>query len=457
LQTAVSGSASMGSDHKSESSEANTTQFSSENRDVINRLSYGEKLCSILDALPKSVGADIASAKRKGEDPYPLTCSVLDGDLVLYVPESLPQDREDIDKITEVVTMIASLADKAGMIIKVTKREVSSLVYNTYAALHDSVKGAYFCLSRDEIVPNSSIPAAYRAGWDYSLWYCFTSGAKVKTDSGDNFFTIKRQTKLSQSIGGIWSDKSNAAELLRISSTIQVIAKHLRENLGPLDRFLLKKGYFVENFCGKKPVAGIYTDAELELLISEWQAKISRVTARYDGIKIHDNVQDVASETPNGLQDILGGFAEAKSARYKKIEETARGRIPDLLVETGKGKDKRKVIVKGTTLGDKIIAINGGPSVRSVGKLLWSPEYAVPKAEWIDACMGQARSLNLREDPDWISRTINRLSTAGADPTVLSWYRRITPHIQTAAQIYLDCIQENTGNVTWDSTFGVRK
>jgi hypothetical protein len=381
----------------------------------------------------------------------------VDGEVVLYVPSDLPQNRDDIDKISEVVTMIATLADKAGIIIKVTKREVKPQTYNTYAALHDAIKGAYFCLSRKEIVPNSSIPNVYKNGWDYSLWYCFADGARIKSDSGDSFFTIKRQTKLSPSAGGIWSDKSSAAELLRVSNTIQIVAKRLSDNLGPLDRFLKKKGYFVEHFCGKKPVTGIYTDNELELLTEEWQAKISRVTSRYDRISISANVADIGSLGPGGLQEILGGFGEARSSRFKKIEETARSRIPDLLIETGKGKDKRKVIVKGATLGDKIVAINGGSSVRSVGKLLWSPEYALPKAEWIDACMGQARSLNLRESPDWLARTIHRLGAAGADPTILDWYRKISPHIQTAAQVYLDCIQENVGNSTWDSTFGVRK
>jgi hypothetical protein len=437
--------------------EAAASAFSRENLETLNGLPYGHKVCEIISTLPRSVGADLAETKKKGEDPYPLTISALDDEVVLFIPASLPADHKDIDKITEVISMIANLADKAGFTIKVTRREVKSPVWNTYVALHDSVKGAYFNLSRSEIVPNSSIPAQYKTGWDYSLWYCFTSGAKLRPDSGDSFLTIKRQTKLSSNLGGIWSDKSNAAELLRLSNSIQIIAKNLTDGLGPLDRFLKKKGFFVENFCGKKPVAGIYTDAELDLLTEEWQAKISRVTSRYDTIRGRDMVQDACGDTPSGLQDILGGFSEARSSRYKKIEETARSRIPDLLVETGKGKDKRKVIVKGATLGDKIIAINGGSSVRSVGKLLWSSEYALQKAEWIDACMGQARSLNLRENPDWLIRTLQRLGSAGADPTVLEWYRRLTPAIQHAAQVYLDCIQENTGNTTWDTTFGVRK
>jgi hypothetical protein len=439
------------------SADARDSRFSPENHETIMKLSYGRKVNEIINTLPRSVGADLAETKKKGEDPYPLTISALEDQVVLYIPASLPADHKDIEKISEVVSMIASLADKAGFSIKITSREVKPTVWNTYVALHECVKGAYFNLSRSEILPSSSIPSQYKTGWDYSLWYCFASGAKLKSDSGDSFLTIKRQTKLSPALGGIWSDKSNAAELLRLSTTIQIIAKHLADELGPLDRFLKKKGYFVENFCGKKPVAGIYTDSELELLTEEWQAKISRVTKRYDIIRGRDNVQDACGDSPGGLQDILGGFSEARSTRYKKIEETARSRIPDLLVETGKGKDKRKVIVKGATLGDKIIAINGGSSVRSVGKLLWSSEHAIPKAEWIDACMGQARSLNLRETPDWLARTIQRLGAAGADPTILEWYRRITPAIQHSAQIYLDCIQENSGNTTWDTTFGVRK
>lgn len=407
--------------------------------------------------LPRSIGADVAEKRRKGEDPYPLTVAIVEGRSVLYVPNDLPTEHASDEKIAEIIAVLCALATEAEVDIQITSRVVSARTWNSYAALYDAVKGAYYCLSRSEITPGSSIPAAYKTGWEYALWYAFVSASKIKPDSGDTFFTIKRQTKLSSAGKEAWSDKETGADLLRLSNTIRHFAGlHGKQKCGGIDKFLKKKGFFIEHFCGKKPVAGIYTESELETLCEEWSEKVAKISYRYDGIG-SGSVASRAGQTPNGLQDVLSSFTLAKSDRSKKIEDTARSRVPDLLVETGSGRNKRKVIVKGGTLGEKLLSINGGNSVRTIGKVTWSPEYGLQKMQWIDACMGQARSLHLRTTPTWLEETYRRLGSAAADATLLEWYRGLEPAISAAAQIYLEAIQENTGNPTWSATFGVRK
>jgi hypothetical protein len=351
--------------------------------------------------------------------------------------------------------MLTTVAKRNNVGIAVTKRVVKSHTWNSYAALLPQVKGAFFCLDRDEINPNDNIAKDYKVGWDYAMWYAFTKAAKSKPDSGAELLTINRVAKLSQGTAEVWSNQETGADLLRLSNTIRHLANTSCERVGNIQRFLKKRGWFVEHFCGKKPIAGIYTDTELQVLDRAWTEKISDIQSRFDSIA-EGTVYTVCKPLVHGIQDLLSGFVIARSDRIKKIEAAASARIPELLVKAGKGKDKKDVITKGGSLAEKLISINGGNTVRTIGKVLWSPEYlGFNRTQFAEHAMAQARSLHLREPNNYLARETERLSAAGQNPTNLQCWRDVIPHFNQAAQIYLEAIQENQGNASWDAAFGV--
>jgi hypothetical protein len=351
--------------------------------------------------------------------------------------------------------MLSTIAERCGWDIKITKREVKSHTWNSYAALLPSIKGAYFALDRQIINPNSGIPKEYKTGWDYAMWYAWCKASKSKTDSGDEFLTIKRQSKLSQSGAEAWTNKETGADLLRLSSTVRTLAAHSSGRVGELHNFLKKKGWYVEHFCGKKPIAGIYTEIEMRILETAYTSKQTAIQARYDTIG-SGSVEIVCQPLVHGIQDIMSGFVVTRSDRIKQIEDSANSRIPELLVSAGRGKDKKQVICKGGSLPEKLISINGGNTVRTIGKVLWSPEYlGFNRTQFTEHAMAQARSLNIREERNYVSRETERMGAAGQSPNALTFWRDVIPHVNQAAQVYLDAIQENLGNPSWDAAFGV--
>jgi hypothetical protein len=370
----------------------------------------------------------------------------------MYLPKALPSDRET--EFLGLIAMIIALCEKNGVTIDITERIVTESFWNVLSALGDAIKGAFFCLDRDNIVPSDSIPSEYKQGWNMALWYAYASAAKDTTDGKASYLTISRTTTLATGTSQAWSGKETLADKIRLESTIRTLAQMSAKRVGAIKSFLKKKGYFIETYGGKKPVGGIYTEDELPLLVREWEDRIARIGAIYDRVP-DAGVYDTYHSTMEGISVLVASFQVRKSDTVKNIEECANKRIPDLLILSGKGKDRKKTIAKGGSLGEKLIAIGGGENVRTIGKVMWTPSSGYSKTNFVEACIAQARSIYTRSPVGtWVEQEKRRLDGAvGIDQTVRRLMADTHPLINAAALVYLECLEERRGEPSWDAVF----
>lgn len=351
-----------------------------------------------------------------------------------------------------IIGKIIQLCDIAGWETIETHHAVDGALWTTLEAISDAITGVYYCLSSSKgaIFPQKNLPKAYQRGWDYALWYCFSSAAKV--NEHNDGFTIERCVNLLPPDKGTWGGKMGKfADYDRIATLLRMLSQHMKVNIGPVYPFLKSRGYFVNKLVGKKPVKGLYLQEELEHLVSEWASRSVEVEENFN--KLPKQFKDI----PPGmtLTKYLSRLAVPLSKEAKIIEDAKSKRISDLLVVEGRGRSTRRVIAKGSDLPEKLVSINGGDSVRTIAKVLYSPYCcATTQSAFISATMAETKSLNLRDDRSYLEYLQDLASKGKASPSQEDiLLDRVG--IQLASQTYLEILPDRVGSISWDSAFGV--
>lgn len=240
-------------------------------------------------------------------------------------------------------------------------------------------------------------------------------------------------------------------EISRLNAFIRAVAEKKSADLGSVKNFLKGEAYFIQKYVGKKPVAGLYTDEEMPLLTQNWASKTQMIKDVY-----RDIPKTFAELGPSGISEYLKKFNIETPSKIKSIEEAKMKRIPMLIVISGRGKGQSKEIAKGGNLPEKLINIDGGDNVRTIGRVMYSPNLGVNMNYFTDLAMRQVNSLLDRDRKmTYLDSRIADLASwntpeAGAELAVLE---SIMSQVQQAAQVYLEVIPNRRGNPSWDAAF----
>jgi hypothetical protein len=344
------------------------------------------------------------------------------------------------------IGMLADLCQMAGFSVVASKREDITSFTALMQATSDNIKGAYYCLSRDEITPADNIPTMLRRGWDFALWYAFVGASKE--DLASDYMSVRRETSLVSTTGAAWNPSRQFPDLSRVTSLIRLLAKTLSIKVKYPKKFLKGEGYFLEKFVGKKPMPGLYTNDEFAVATQNWAAKQQNVRTRYKSIP--DSFQNLPMK---GLGAYIDGFNTANPATISTIETAKASRIPMLLTVTGRGRSATTAIAKGSSLPSKLQVINGGDSVRTIGRVLWSPLMGCTQNEFISEAMKLASELYSSKVTITQAAATYLGGWATAPQKSQDQAKQDWASIEQAAQTYLEVIPDRSGNAAWDAAF----
>lgn len=398
--------------------------------------------------LPKSFVALKQEVAAKGGDPATFSCIPTPGGKTrVYFPEAIPEDKQDERLST--LGLLIEIAEFCDYDVYVTRRETDPTLWTTLDALKDTILGAYYCLSRDKIAPVDNVPKNLKGGWEFIQWYAYSRGAN--DNSAGDYLKIPRVVSLLSASGAAWGSNKQFTDLVRITALLRLAGGHASKKLDDPKKFLKGEGYFLEKYAGKKPIGGLFADEELTVVVRNWTTK-------------SDNIRNAYSRIPNTFRDLPEGGISAAVAAFnirappliKDIEDAKSKRISNLLVTTGRGRNQTKEISKGGNLPEKLLAINGGDSVRTIGKVLWSPLYVgTTQNEFTDLVMRNANSM-LRREGNVLPYLDTLLIAARNNPAMREEVERlesIMAPVGQATQVYLECIPDHQGNQAWDSVF----
>jgi hypothetical protein len=409
-------------------------------------VSWNDVLQKALNDLPRSLGEARKERVAKGEDPLPFTYTSISGTNTLFIPDVI--NTED-NKIVRPSAMILKLAQMAGIELQITKREVKTTFWNSFKALNDAIEGLYHCLSREEISPLDNIPKEFKLGWDFALWYAYVGMSKDY--NGGRYLSITKQTSLSGSSGTAWTSNESLADLNRLTSTLRTIAMaHGSIKPGKVKKFFRNKGYFLQAHVGKRPSAGLYHTEELPIVSQNWEERVAKVS------KIYDKIPESFNQLGPGEQvsSLMREFNIENSSITKKIEESRIARIPELLVDAPRvrGQKPQKTIAKGSGLPEKLLSLQGGESVRTIGKVMWSPIImGYNKNQFIDLTIKEVNGQNQR-GKSYIGSLMVKASN-DEDEDLEELLKGVEPFVAIAAQTYLEILPDRRGNPAWDAVF----
>jgi hypothetical protein len=408
---------------------------------------------AFIDTVPSSLLEAKVEKQRLSGDPYPLSIQISkEKQTTVYFPEDLPEvDRE---KYIAPLTELISMSELSGFEIKVTKRKPEADFWNLLLASSDAIAGAFYACDPDKpLGPMDNIPTVNRRGWDYMVWYGFAKAARINDHS--DYYCIPRVTSILSADKAAWGGGKVFTDVDRLNTLLRSIAQaKAQHSIAPVKRFLKGSGYFLSKLLGKKPVPGIYTAEELDLLNYEWNRRRVKIEEAFNNLHHEFRDYTLGDTLTSQLQTIQVGV----SAPAKQVEATANKRIPELLVTEGRGKAQRKVIAKGSSLPEKLLSINGGDSVRTIAKVMWSPTVCSDhtQSHFCDVVLRVAKERYLSKKD--VFETYRELESSG---TSLSKQQEailtIEPIVNEAVEVYLEIIPDRSGSPAWDATFGVRK
>jgi hypothetical protein len=419
---------------------------------------YFDEVKTWLEKMPRSFVALKVSQKKQEEDPPCFSITIENGVKCVWFPKELPDDRREsiLPAISKLVAISKSIGDDVQIVS--TERECPNSLWNLLETLDNALSGVIYCLEGDDnklVTPVNNVPSDLKRGWDFALWYSFAAGAK--TNDYNDGFSIHRVVSLLSADQGRWSEKGGTyAEIDRVSTIVRQAAQSHSKHMAPIAKFLKAKGYFTNKLVGKKPIPGLYTSEELSHLQAEWTARLTAVGDKYD--QLPKEFSDILPG--QSLNNYLTKLAVPLSPDTKLIEDAKTQRIPHLLFEEGRGRSSKKSICKGNDLHAKLITLEGGSSVRTIAKILWSPftDKGFSQQDFATATIAEARSRNLRDEVSYLEeieqRDRGKKSPLPADIRAIFAHRQ---SIASAAQTYLEVIPDRLGQPAWDATFGVHK
>jgi hypothetical protein len=416
----------------------------------LKQIAYSAEAEQTVQNLPKSFGELRMAKNAKEGDPSPLTLQTVGQDTYVFFPTQIPDERKD--KVLPSLSCLMELARLAGFICNGSEREIDNSFWNLMESMTDSIRGAFYCLSRppEQRVPVDNVPSELKRGWNFGLWYAFSSAAKI--NEWNDGYTIPRCTTMQSADKGQWSVSKTFSDIDRLNGLVRSCAAKLGCQEAPVVKFLKGEGYFTSKFVGKKPVSGLYTEQEFSILKEDWERRMTETKLKYKKLVSH-NLRDAIEVESLSIR--VARMQSAHSRPTKVIEEAKSRRIPELLVSEGRGRSTKKVIAKGSDLPEKLISIKGGESVRTIAKVMYSPlSEGLDISNWTNLVMGEARLTNLRQETLYqtiMAKERANVALSANDRLFLEHY----PSIKTAVQVYMEIIPDRTGNSAWDTTFGV--
>jgi hypothetical protein len=406
--------------------------------------SYAAEAEKTVTALPSTFAEiRVKKAAEKG-DPSPLSLITLDEKTYLFLPKELPDDNKE--KCLTTLGFLIKMAKDCNISIAETEKPLSKTFWKTIDLVSDSVYGAYVCTQREKLSPGVNIPAEMKLGYEYMLWYAYSKAANDQ--SGGQYLAIPRVTSLFASVGNPWGQDKQFSEITQLYSLLRFFAAIYSKKIDSPKKFLKGEGYFLERFVGKKPVGGLYTDEELPKAVQHWTDKVKKVK------DVYHNIPDKFSSIGlSGISEILKRFNIETPKTIKDVEDAKSKRIPLLLVKSGKGKNQKTEIAKGGNLPEKLISIEGGDSVRTIGKVLWSPNMAISTNEFIDLVI---KNTNSMLDKSVKSAYIDVILSELRDKGQAQKHDQIAASIgaiNQATTVYLEVLPDKRGNSTWDAVF----
>jgi hypothetical protein len=363
---------------------------------------------------------------------------------------ALPVQELNDPKARTAFGTIIKLCQLAGFNIELCKDNNIAVYEATLAALEDNVWGAFLCLNRDVISVQSGVPAKYKPGWDFALWYCVNT--KLKEAKPNQFLKLERQTSITSAsqVGNAWRQNNSFTVLNQLESLIRAACKVFTGKLASPKGFIRSENFFLEKFVGKKPQKGLYTDEEYTDVCEYHDARVAMIKA------VYANFPDQWSNFHrDGLSAQLSLFNVRVDARIKNIEDAKSSRIPYLLVKRRqKGvKGPVDVISKGGSLADKLRDCGGGESVRTVAKVMWSPLTGIPQSEFVPkAIIAGYETVNATLHSVWTY--IDSQYPSIRDGADVKPRLALRNSLYSCAQLYSDIYEDKRGIPSWDSAFG---
>jgi hypothetical protein len=404
------------------------------------QLTYELKALELIKTLPKDFGALRQLKAAEGGDPLPFAVNTVGKITTVFLPADIPDDTSQERLLSLGIAL--ELANMAGFNVEGSQRQLSADFWNTLDAAKGSLLGAFYCLRRDHIAPMTNVPTEETSGWDFALWYAFSKASK-ETDYAD-YMSIPRKTNFLPAKGAAWGASKQFTDLNRLSAFIRLVSQKLSHKVANPKKFLKGEGYFLEKYAGKKPFGGLFTSDEHILMSQDWEHRVSNIKDSYK--RIPDNFQD--SLMLGGLGQLMQQFNKKSTALIKTIENAAQARIPMLLVSTGSGRTRKQAIAKGGNLPEKLLSINGGDSVRTIGKVLWSPTLGVPQTEFVEVSLKLARTkLTKSSELDNLEKKIvDDLTKVFQDDVKV---KTAVSSLFNASTVYLEVFPDHESNPAW--------
>jgi hypothetical protein len=410
-------------------------------------IEYLIELETLLNNLPRNFGAMRQEEAAEGGDPLPFTTRTEGSKTTVYLPSAIDRLR-DVSKKS--LAIVVGICQEAGFNIASSKRVIDIDDFNnTLEATEKSLIGAFYCLRRDEITPTTNIPSQYATGWEYAQWYAFAK-ATSDLDHGE-YLNIPRVTSFLAIQGSAWSSGRQFTTLQRLAVLVRLAAQNLASRVKNIMLYLKPEGFFKMRFVGKRPIGGLYLQEEYDLLTQEWEGRNKQVETLYKGVPLTLKVPLLQGN----LKQYMAKFNIGLKPMSKKVEETARSRITNLLVQSGTGRNKRTVISKGGNLPEKLRADGLNLSVRTIGKVMWSPlMVGMSQNQFTDLAISLARRrlhgklAILQAEEEKILDQCVALTKDDAVANVA--YGTLS----TAASVYLEIYPDYNGNTSWDTALG---
>jgi len=393
---------------------------------------------------PLSFG--LIKAEKANEMKFPLQMQYdkVKSKWLIALPTSTPPD----ENCSLAVGGIIQMANDANIeLIECTDNSKDADFYNVIKALKGSIFGAYNCLRRDSLSLVENIPKEIRKGWEFALYQAFRKRAVVK--DGLDLLHIPKTVTITPSDDTAWLKAEKLRFITDLMSFIKICAEaHTGKLTNPISYFKSEK-FIVEKCIGKPPQGGLIHDVELTILKEDYEERCKKCREKLKHLR--DWPPDLSK---TGLETIYREISSIeKSQLSKKIETAKSSRIIPLTATSGKGVKAVSKIVQGGSLTEKLIKINGGPSVRTIAKVMWSPLTSVTPemfaANILLAVRCRISISNKKLNPKDMQTMEENCGKAeyacGNDHSITS----------SAIQCYLDLIEDNAEASSWKTTFGL--
>jgi hypothetical protein len=407
---------------------------------------WAKNSLELVDRLPRSFATTRVNTGDEWKN-IPLATNVVGKDIYISLPTVEPAG--DNAKLSSGLILKFIQMNGFKIINCTASDDLQNNFWATVAGWVKTLQGAYLCLSSEKINYVENIPKDFETGWNFAFWYCWSN--KTKIDESNNLIKVERVTSMIKT-DKPWGSPTTVGILQRVSTLVREAAKKVTfSQLGDLKKTLKSEEFFLQTFCGHRPISGLYTEGEFKVVDSFYNHKQNRIRELYSKIPKDYNLLG-----PDGLNTYFKECSVKNAPEVQEIEDAKTKRIPDLITTTRKGKKVINQIAKGSTLSEKIASIGGGDSVRTIGKVLWSPLTRMTQAQFVKEAMDIAAFV--RNTPgSSVGMTIeNRILnlSGGEGAKLAATISANSAEISQAVSTYLDVIPDRQDNESWKSTFG---